>query len=64
MHTSIIRDTKFFHNADYSENVEITNATGKIEVPFEVLLDFVAQYVLGKKMEVLEKMSTRQILDI
>ena len=64
MHTSIIRDTKFFHNADYSGDVEIMNATGKIEVPFEVLLDFVAQYVLGKKMETLEEMSTNQILGI
>ena len=64
MHTSIIRDTKFFHNADYSGNVEITNATGEIEVPFEVLLDFIAQYVLGKKMKAFEKMSTDQILGI
>jgi len=64
MHTSIIRDTKFLHSADYSGNIEIVNSTGKIEVPFEVLLDFVAHYVLGKKMKSLEKQSTNQILGI
>jgi hypothetical protein len=63
-HTSVIRDTKFLHAADYSGNVEIVNNTGRIDVPFEDLLDFVAHYVLGKKMEVLENMSTNQILGL
>ena len=64
MHSKIISNFTFFHNGDYSGDVEIINRTTeeRFSIPFERLKTFVAEWVRTEKISKLEQMEDDEIL--
>lgn len=59
---------RFHHNSDLSGYVEITVPTDgghdKVSIPAEAILEFVAQYVLAKRIAKAEAASWQEILGV
>jgi hypothetical protein len=65
-HTTLIGDFAFIHNGDYSGDVEIVRRwdTGRLTVPVDALLEFVANIVRAELMQSLEDSEPREILGL
>ena len=60
MHTTVIKETRFHHNSDFSGDIIITRSGEEsIEVPFEDLVEIVAKMEYNKEIERLENLGLR-----
>ena len=69
-HTTEIQGYTFTHNGDFSGDVDIVDTSRgpaswnnePITIPFSVLADFVAQYIVGERIAALENAATLDVL--
>jgi len=52
------------HNGDYSGDVIVRTEKGEVTLPAWVLIEFVAEYVRGRKISAVEDMSVDQLLGV
>lgn len=65
MHTTAIGHVTFYHNGDFSGDVEIvTKSDGLVRVPYEVLKAFIAESIRTQKITQIEQASDDDLLGL
>ena len=64
MHTSHFKGGSIHYNSDRSGNAIVVTATGRVELPCQVLVDFVASLVAMSRIAAIEGMSSEEVLGL
>ena len=65
MHITGIGNVTFYHNGDFSGDVEIvTKSDGLVRVPYEVLKAFIAESIRTQKITQIEQASDDDLLGL
>lgn len=62
MHTTKINNTTFHHNGDYRGDVHVIRDGVETTIPFEDMMELVANFVMAKKISKLEQAEPIDIL--